>query len=141
MSLHWRLDPVLFRGHAAGQQAAVGFLQRNRHYGCTGVPAFCPLDIGQHRDIRSDYIFGLATLIGDMNNAAIRCLRYRAYSGVRHHTFGSYVPGTLTFADPPHRFWKHAQLNRVNFTVGAAHAPEATKSPGLMSLRRRFSTP
>ena len=66
-----------------------------------------------------------------MKDAAVRSLRYRAYDGVRHDAFWSYVPRTLTFAYPPHRFGKDAQLNRMNFAVGTAHAARSDKVAGF----------
>jgi hypothetical protein len=88
-------------------------------------------DIRQHRDIRSDHIFGLAALINDMNDAAACHMRYRSYGGVPHDLFRSYVPGPLTFADPLHRLREHAQLNGVNLAVGAAHAARSDKISGF----------
>jgi hypothetical protein len=94
------------------------------------APVSVRQDIGQHRDIRSDDVFGLAALVGDMNDAAVFHQRYRAYGGVRHDAFGSLVPGPLTFADPPHRFREDAQLNGVNLAVGATHAARSDKISG-----------
>src|SRR5215472_6431878 len=57
----------------------------------------------------------------------------------RHYLQRSFVmtpsgltsPGTLTFADPPHRFGKYAQLNRMNCAVGAAQAARSDKIAGF----------
>jgi hypothetical protein len=66
-----------------------------------------------------------------MNDAAVRHLRYRSYGGVPHDVFRSHVPGSLTFADPPHRLLEDAQLNGVNLAVGAAHAARSDKISGF----------
>ena len=105
---------------------------RNRHYrGTVFQQRTVRQDIGQHRDIGSGDIFGLAVLVANMDNAAGGGLRYRAYRRVRHDAFGFYVPRPLTLAYPSHRFREDAQFNGVNLAVSTVHPARSDKISGF----------
>jgi hypothetical protein len=81
-SPHWRPDAVF---------SAVTRLVSELPSGCLtavvtiAAPVFSSLLSGTS----SDHIFGLAALVNDMNDFAVRHLRYRSYGGVRHDVFRS----------------------------------------------------